>query len=276
MPEEIETPASDEALDTADAAEETVAADAGDDTLAAGAGADDTVAIDAGDDTVAAGAADDAAQDDVSFDEFDEPATSTVAKPAKPANSANGAAAARAGSAAADPTDDDLTAIEREAKELDETFVANGKLSGMIKKLADRDRRRQAELDAMQGQIKETTVERQWARFEKQLGLDDAPPPVRKALTRDKLEDRFLKHFQAAIAAGSSEDEARGEARAALKYETKQIIAKHGKSKPRPAVATNKTGSVLRPPGGGGQQSRSRPALSAEDQFDNREWNFTR
>jgi hemolysin type calcium-binding protein len=276
--------------------EDTLDAQAGDDTVQGNAAQDDTISAGAGDDTVSTGAADTVAagagddtvapdNDDV-FAAFDEPqtgktgtaagaggaggagkgATSTVATDQAAGNTRND-------NAAAQTADDDFGDIEKDLAEVEETLGTEGKLTKPLKKLLDQNKNLLKTVKQLEEQQKVQTNERAWQQFEEQLGIPESAPEVRKLLSRNALQTRFTKHYQQALQSGCSPDEARGEARATLKAEVKQVQKQHGAKKPAPRVATNANGSRLSPPGGASNR-QTKPKLSAEDAFDNGDWSL--
>lgn len=235
------------------------AADAGETTEIEGSDeAVETLAVDAAADTLAA---------DDSKDPFTEFDGTTKEKPAETA----GARTAVETVAGAD-ADDDLTTIEAEAAELDAELGAGGKAAKLFKRLADRDRERNKKLKGLEQHVTAVANSAGWTRFSEELGIPDAPIAVRSKLTTKVIRSRFEKHYNDSIEAGANSDEARGEARATLKAEVRQIIAKARKA-PVPKVLTNAQGARLTPPGGAAGRA-TKPSISPELAFDKGTWDY--
>lgn len=231
-----------EAEDTSEAIDDqvgdTAAGTAAEDTLAADAA--DTMASDQAEDTVQASAGNDKSP----FEQFGDPKTEAE----KPA----------AQSAAAPPSQDELDKeLEAIEAEFDVDPVSAGKKMAVFtrkQRAADK-----AEKLALQKQVAAAAGDADYRAFEADSGLDEAPPEVRKALTRKTVVGRFDKHFAAGVAKGFTRDRAYGEAYATLKGEIKQIIAAAPKKKPMPRVKMTDTGATLHPPGGAGGRSAKEP-----------------
>lgn len=242
--------------------DDTLEGDAADTVAAA---ADDTLAADAAEDTVVADAADDTlagdAGDKSPFDEFGEPATKKE----------------EAKAALADTPTDDGDALDKrleaaEAKllvdHLDEN--ANKEYREASKAVTQRDRKR---LQAMETQVHRAAESAAYERFEQTCGLPEAPPDVRKKLTRDVIKARFQKHFDAERKVSGDDNEARGAARANLRHEIKAIIQAAGKSKPAPKTNRTAAGAGLTPPGGvGGRPGKAE--VKPEDVFVKGDWTY--
>lgn len=240
------------------------AADASDATTTAGSDGAGTLVAEAGDDTVQAAVADDKSP----FAQFDE------GQQAEAAGETGQAPEARRDTVQASAGDDDLTAMEREAQELDESLGTAGKLTGIVKRLTARDRQRDAEAKQLRKQVSAAADSAAWSRFEEECGHAAAPAEVRTKLTRKEMDTRFQKHYRTALQDGASPDEARGEARATLKFEVKEIIKRASVARPkRGKVVTDDNGSRLSPPGG----VTSRPVkekLVGADAYDKGDWSY--
>lgn len=230
------------------------------DTVAAEA--DDTVVADAGEDTVAAAADDTLAGEESPFDEFGEP----TGKAKKAADA------------------DLATAVAAEPDELDKQFEAvEAKLEldpgdpdslREYWKVARQVRQRDAKIvQSMEAQVRQAAESSAYERFEQTCGLTEAPPEVRKKLTRDVIKARFQKHFDAERKVSGDDNEARGAARANLRHEIKAIIQAAGKSKPAPKTNRTAAGAGLTPPGGvGGRPGKAE--IKPEEVFVKGDWTY--